>query len=484
MADAEWDAISNQNRARRIGVAIRLTADHLITLLRTWVGIPLTRRTPFDGIRQDARYAWRSLRRTPALLAVATVIIGLGVGATSSVLSIANGLLLRTPAGIRAPDELVTVHALGQNGSSFHTFSAPDFRDLRDAWQGQVDLASYHVFMTSATLGRDAEVLFGFAVSGGYFSILRTNPALGRLLAPTDEESATSAQRVTVLSHATWRDRFGADSSVIGRSVTLNGEPFTIVGVAEPGFGGHIGGIAGALWVPLAASLGPDAHAKLTNRRQTWLEIIGRAPGLAPAQVAERISTTLVLLGRAAGLDWDRRVDVRGYSSMPAPMLLPVLGFLGLLLVLGGTVLLISSSNIAGVMVARAMARSRDTAIRLAIGASRSRLIRQLLIETLIVFTSVGHSASPCRGVPCRVWPISRFRFRFHSSSTSPPIGGSSSPAWSWCCRPGSCSDYSRRCRAPGSARLVRSMTAPPREPAACGSVRCWSLPRWRARPC
>lgn len=284
----------------------------------------------------------------------------------------------------------MTVHALGQSGSSFHTFSAPDFHDLRDAWQGQVDLASYHVFMASATLGRDAEVLFGFAVSGGYFPILRTNPALGRLLAPADEEGSTGAQRVTVLSHATWRDRFGADSSVIGRSVTLNGEPFTIVGVAEPGFGGHIGGIAGALWVPLAASLGPDAHAKMTNRRQTWLEIIGRAPGLVPAQVAERLSTTSVLLGRAAGLDWDRRVDVRRYSAMPAPMLLPVLGFLGLMLVLGGTVLLISSSNIAGVMVARAMARSRDTAIRLAIGASRSRLIRQLLIETLIVFTLGG----------------------------------------------------------------------------------------------
>ncbi len=321
-------------------------------------------------------------------MAVAVAVIGIGVGATTTIVTVANGLLLRTPAGIVAPEDLITVHARARSGSSFHAFSYPDFRDLQHETAG-VDLAAFAIFPASIVIGGEPQFTGGFAVSGRYFPALGVKPTLGRLLGP-DDDQGVGGTRVVVLGHGFWQNRFGADTAIIGRAITLNGQPFTVVGVAEPGFRGHVAVFAAALWVPIGISRGPDQAAFFTDRGTSFLELVGRAPGLSPAQVEARMSPISARLGRAQGLDWDRTVDIRRYSAVPAGVLAPVMGFLGLLIVLGGAVLMISSTNIAGLTLARAMARTRETAVRLAIGASRGRLIRHLVVESLILFLGGG----------------------------------------------------------------------------------------------
>ncbi len=390
MAAAEWEATADRSRWPRRLTAARLVVDQLMTLARAWTAWALGRRpgrsSPLDAFWQDVRYAWRGLARAPAFLAVAVGVIGIGVGATTTIVTVANGLLLRTPAGIVAPEELITVHARGQDGSSFHSFSYPDFRDLQLEAAG-VDLAAYAMFPASVVIGAEPQFTGGFGVSGRYFPLLGVRPALGRLLGPADDQGGAA---VVVLGHGFWRTRFGADSTIIGRAITLNGQPVTVVGVAEPGFRGHIAAFAAALWVPIGMSRGPNQAAFFTDRGVSFLEILGRGPGLSPVQAEARLSPVSARLGRARGLDWDRAVDVRRYSAVPAAVLAPVMGFLGLLIVLGGAVLLIASTNIAGVTMARAMARTRETAIRLAIGAGRGRLIRHLVVESLILFLGGG----------------------------------------------------------------------------------------------
>ncbi len=392
MAEADWSATASRGRWPKALTTVRLFADLLVTLGRAWAGRirgARTRRTGLlDAVWQDVRYAWRGLARTPSFLAVAIAVVGIGVGATTSIVTVANGLLLRTPAGIAAPEQLITVHARGRSGSSFHSFSYPDFHDLQLETAG-VDLAAFAIFPASVVIGGEPQFTGGFAVSGRYFPALGVRPTLGRLLGPDDDQGLGGA-RVVVLSHGFWRSRFGADSTIVGRAITLNGQPVTVVGVAEPGFRGHVAVFAAALWVPIGMSRGPDQTAFFTDRGTSFLEVLGRAPGLSPAQVEARMSPISAHIGRAQGLDWDRTVDIRRYSAVPAGMLAPVVGFLGLLIVLGGAVLLIASTNIAGLTLARALARTRETAVRLAIGASRGRLIRHLVVESLILFLGGG----------------------------------------------------------------------------------------------
>jgi predicted permease len=374
---------------------VRLLSDHLVSVTRAWAG-ELTRGWTGrsgrvgDGVRLDLRYAWRSLARSPGFLSVAVVVIGLGIGATTTILSVANALLIRKPIGMVRPEELVTVHSRGQDGSSFHSFSYGDFRELRAAAREvDAELVAFSMVPASIVVGQEPELHVGFGVSSSYFAMLGTKPAVGRLLVPADDQG-TGGARVMVLSHWFWRTRWAGDSSIVGRGIRFNGQSFTVVGVTEPGFNGHVGILDVAMWVPIEVSENGSDIRMFEDRSASWLEIIGRARGLSPSQLEARLAPVAARLGRARGFDWDWSVDARRFTSVPAPMLGAVVGFLGLVLVLASMVLLISSTNIAGVMVARALARRQETAVRLALGASRSRVIRHLITENLMVFLLGG----------------------------------------------------------------------------------------------
>lgn len=393
MAEAEW--CRGRPGMARVGLSLRLFGDLLLTLTGAWLRVllgrvPGGRRAALgDGLRRDLHYAWRGLWRTPGFLVVAVGIIGVGIGATTAILSIGNTLLLRAPTGIRAPGDLVSVHEVARSGSGFHSFSLLDLEDLAATAPGEIDLAGYNTFPVTLTAGTEPEVRLGFGVSGSYFGIVGARPLLGRLLTPADD-AGVGGPRVAVLSHAVWRDRFASDSGVTGRAVVINGEGFEVVGIAEPGFRGHIAGFDVGVWVPVALSLSPSRRHWVGDRRTNWLEVIGRAPGLSLTAVAERLSVVSARTGREAGFDWDRSVDVRRYAPLPAAAFLPVVGFVGLLLLLGTMVLLISSTNIAGVMMARTMARAREMAVRRAVGAAPRQIVRQLVVESVLLFLIGG----------------------------------------------------------------------------------------------
>jgi predicted permease len=248
--------------------------------------------------------------------------------------------------------------------------------------------------MFSSSLSSDGEpqLLLSMVVTGEYFQTLGTRSSIGRLLVPSDDRGAAGADAVVVLSHRTWTGRFGGDSTILGRTVVLNRQPFTVIGVAEEGFQGHAAGVDVAAWVPMGVIPQLRNEAPLDDPGSSWLELIGRRQkDVSRGSIAERLSAVSVAASQRLGRD-SSGVDVRKYLPIPAPAALPAGGFFGILLIIGGIILFIGSVNVGGLLLSRATARSREIAIRLAIGAKRSRLIRQLLTESLVLF-AIGGSA-------------------------------------------------------------------------------------------
>jgi len=343
-----------------------------------------------DSFLQDFRYALRSLHRSPVFAVVAALTIGIGIGATTTIFSVANSFLIRPPAGVRNAGELVTVHALAEDGSSFHSFSYPGFTDLLVANSGLTGLAGFRFIPTSLTTNNEPELVLSVAVTGNYFELLGTRPALGRLIQPADDRGAAGGDAVVVLSHRMWTSRFAADSTVLGRTITINRAPFTVIGVAEAGFQGHMAAMDVGGWVPMGVYPQFGELDRLDNPGSTWLETIGRRPtDVTTGQVAERLSAAARLGAERAGRE-SAGVDVRSYVPVPAQTLLPLGGFLGLLLVISALILFIGSVNVGSLLLSRAAARSREIAIRLAIGAGRARLVRQLLTESILLFVLGG----------------------------------------------------------------------------------------------
>jgi len=338
----------------------------------------------------DLRHAVRSLRASPLGTTVAALTIAVGVGATTTILSVANTFLLRPPPGITEAGDLVTLHEVSPDGSSFHSFSHPSFVHLREAGGGLQDLAAWTIMPTALATGEEPQALAGMGVSPNYFGMLGTRPFLGRLLVEGDDPGP-GGPRVVVLSYGTWKRRLAANPDIIGQSVILNGEPHTVVGVAEEGFQGHITGVDVSLWLPFSLSLRPEQIGNLLNPRANWLELVGRlSPGTTASQASVMLTPVLGQFLAEAGIPGDRAVDVRDWAPVPAPVLLPVAGFLGMLLVLAGLILMIASANVANILLVRAMARSREIAVRLALGATRARLVRQLATESVVLFAIGG----------------------------------------------------------------------------------------------
>lgn len=342
-----------------------------------------------ETLLQDLRTAWRSLRAAPVATAVAALTIALGIGATTTIFGVGNAILLRTPSGVRQPGELVSVHRIANDGSSFHAFSYPDFRDMQRA-AGVQELAAYIEFPASVGSGEEPVMQLGNLVSENYFRLLGVVPAAGRFFT-AEEDAGAAGPRVAVLSHTTWQRRFGGDPALVGGALIVNGQPFTVVGVAEAGFQGHAAALQVDLWLPLSLHDVIRGGNFLESRNNVGLEMLARlAPGASPAQAGDALGA--IWQGGAESAQEERHfgVDLRAYSPVPAAARLPLAGFLGVMLVLAGLVLLIASANVANVLLARAAGRSREIAVRLALGAGRMRLVRQLVTETLVLFLAGG----------------------------------------------------------------------------------------------
>ncbi len=349
-----------------------------------------------DELAQDVRYAVRLLRRNPVFALTAALSLAIGIGATTTVFTVANALLFHPPTGVVEPDRLVDVgSSRTQNG--FGPSSYPNYLDLRRRTTTLEGVYASNLLPRAMGLGPTrnnstaAERVFGTFITVNYFNVLGARPAVGRLFDANDSEEPGAAP-VAVLSYGFWTRRFHKESSVVGRAVALNGHPFTIVGVAAEGFQGT-GVRAGDVWVPMSmmATATSQGAAVLMNRAAVWLLVGGRLKtGVTLAQAAAEADA----IGRTLEREYpdenrDTRLRVAASSPVPGNSGL-IAAFLVLLMALVSLVLVIACANLAGVLLARAAARRLEIAVRLALGAGRARLVRQLLVETLLLFVIGG----------------------------------------------------------------------------------------------
>jgi predicted permease len=340
-----------------------------------------------DDLRADLRYAIRTLLRTPAFALTAIVSLALGIGVNTIVFSVVNALVLR-PLPVERPQELSFL----QSNQGFPSHSFPDYRDLRDQNVSFAGLVGYRI--TSINLESTGAPVrtWGYLATGNYFDVLGVKPALGRFFHQEDDLHEGDAP-FAVISHDAWTTRFGADPRVVGRTVRLNRTPFTIIGVAPKGFRGTELFYRPDIWVPMMMEPRIEVGNPWLDRRMTrntW--VLGRLkPGVTIAAAKADLDRLAAQLAR----DFPREdAGVRLGLTRPglvgdalgAPVRAFTLGVLGL----AGLVLLTACANLASVLAARAADRRRELAIRLSIGASRGRILRQLLTETLLVSTGGG----------------------------------------------------------------------------------------------
>ena len=346
-----------------------------------------------DDARQDVPYAARLLRRDPVFAATAAVSLAIGIGANTTVFTIANALLFRPPAGVVEPNRLVDIGST-TDGAGFGTCSYLTYLDIRRRTTSFDGVYAYSLFpraMSLAGAGGGAERVFATDVTTNYFTVLGALPAAGRLFDVRDKEDP-GASPIAVLSDGFWTRRFNRDPAIVGGTLTLNGHPFVVVGVASAGFQGT-GVRAADVWIPLnmVGVTSPQATALLTNRAAAWLLIGGRLKaGVSVPQADAEMNAIGRTLQREYP-DQNRTTDLRVLALSPVPgNSAPIAAFLAVLMGIASVVLAIACANLAGVLLARAAVRRREIAVRLAMGAGRARLVRQLLAETLTIFALGG----------------------------------------------------------------------------------------------
>jgi len=345
----------------------------------------------------DIRFGMRMILKKPGSNAAVVLALALGIGMNTAVFSFVNALLLRPPAGVRATGDLLEIwlHSRTSSGvQSYFPFTYPDYAYYRDHSRIFEGVLGFDGDGTRAIWNRSGEgqVIQGQLVSGNFFSLLGVNAALGRVISNADDQLG-HPRAVVVLSHSFWQRQWGSDPAIVGRTLVLNGADFMVIGVAPAGFAGILVATEPDFWAPLTAQE-QFTHDKdrLDSRHSNWLIVAGRMRiGVNAVQAQAEMHVFADRLAQEHP-DSNKELDAIAYPAklVPGPYRVYVRAFTGLFMAVFGLVLLIACTNAASLLLARAANRTREMAIRSALGAGRGRMIRQMLVESLLLSSIAG----------------------------------------------------------------------------------------------
>jgi predicted permease len=357
-----------------------------------------------DSLRSDARFALRLLRKSPGFTVVAVLAVAMGIAANAVVFSVLNALILR-PINVPGGQNLYMI----ERGKGAPTQSYPDYLDIRDQNRTFDGVMAYDIAPAGLDTGGSASSVWVYEASGNYFDVLGVKPYLGRFFHSSDEHGPNSSPYI-VLNYAYWQARFGGDRGAVGRTVQLNKYPYTILGVAPPDFRGTEMFYAPDFWVPLVQQEDVEGGSQLNRRSARAIELVGRLKtGVSAAQAATDLNSVAAYLAKTYPAEDDRINFKLARPGLFGDLLAgPVRAFLAALMVLAGLILLAVCANLGSLFAARAADRSKEIALRLALGSSARRVVRQLLTETLLV-SLIGGAAGLLVGMVVLRW-LSQWR--------------------------------------------------------------------------
>ena len=366
-----------------------------------------------DILLNDLRYAIKMLWKSKGVTLVAMISLAVGIGANSAIFSIVNSLLLR-PRPVANPAQLVELYS-GDTEQPYQTSSYPSYLDFRERNEVFSGLAAYGIRQYKLGGANEVEQIWGEAVSGNYFDVLGVQPIYGRTFL-AEEDQVPNRNPVVVVSHDLWQRRFHSDPSLVGQTIILNNQQLTVIGIAPPQYTGMMRGLSCQVWVPamITPTLEPSRGDGLVmSRGNKWLVMVGRLkPGATIEQARARFDLLSKDMQAAHPQEWIRQrgnsvreqyvsVLAESETRVHPQMREAAYAVAALLFVIVNLVMLIACMNLASMLLARAVARRNEIAVRLALGAARTRIIRQLLTESVLLSSIAGVA-----GILLAVWLI------------------------------------------------------------------------------